>query len=1153
MNKLTKFLIKELLDEPQTVAIYGGGFKPPTKGHFNVAEKVLADFPEIDELKIFVGSGVRDGITQDESLAIWNIYKNYLSDKVDVEPSIAPVKSVLGYAKENPDTKVYWILGAREGDEEDLKDIANRTRSIGKYPNLEVKVISTKGGVSGTKTRKAITDNNKEQFFHLIPDVEEKEEIWNIVSNIQESVTPDELKQADAFADKQLAPIDIDLTSDHVLKRLTGRDSDVTLAQLIGFFKRLGKRKKEFMDFFSKFKEIVATDDRTNLNIPFINLANKAIAKTIMRKDDFETTNPKLVFEEVEDIPQYLYHATYKPLLKKIKERGLDTNDSKKAWDDSVPGYVYLALDPYVAESYAESSEMVPDSWLDNIIILKVDTSKLDKSKLFIDQNIQDNEGDTLEYRGVIPWEALSLEPLKYQYPWESLNEVGEANLKPYKWEEVDAEGYWVYTRFVTDSETQYDVDIKSTVYFPEGQMESFPALEVEFTAKPKGAEGSSSKIVVNKGEMYRVMSTIVNIVKKYTKKARAQAIIYSPSKKSSEENFGTQRDNLYRAFISKAFPGTTFRQSGDNITAILPNNAALTLNEGRYDSLTRNVVRDIMDDWKSQFDGSNGKLEFNEDYESGVIDFELYAVLTVKETKYGLYKVDGGADPLRKPAYLEIKFQVDPRDLPQKWEDIYMDLTDVVRHELEHMTQQGTNVIASKEMADDEVLRNLIKLKFLPKSDYYKLEQEVDAMLQGMYLKAKKTKTPFIEVINNYFDKAKVAKKDRQDILDLWRQRAKALSLPLNESKEPAKGTGKKPKGSSRRLYTDEDPKDTVGIKFSTKQDIIDTLNKASFKSKSHARQSQIINVIHQRVRAAYGRAKDPEVKKRLKTALEYAEQRKEASKKKTERLKNQNNENVAPNHDGKAAPYGSGYEVIEEIAIDLSNYKGQVLPGDVLRAPKGFPLGGKKLEKSLELKVIKNSREGVNRYKLSLEDLKTGKKYSVRNFQMDGEYKGEKLPQWGLVRKSKENIKENDPFGLNEYARQFVVETFKEDWNPKEAFLSLAVFMKDNGMNVTPLPKIKVIPDDKENASHLLGKTAYYNPADKSITLYTFGRHPKDVLRSFAHEMIHHEQNLNGALGNIGTTNTNEDGDLDKIEREAYEKGNIMLRNWEDSIKNV
>ena len=48
----------------------------------------------------------------------------------------------------------------------------------------------------------------------------------------------------------------------------------------------------------------------------------------------------------------------------------------------------------------------------------------------------------------------------------------------------------------------------------------------------------------------------------------------------------------------------------------------------------------------------------------------------------------------------------------------------------------------------------------------------------------------------------------------------------------EPKKGTGKKPKGSSRRLYTDENPKDTVSVKFSSRQDIVDTLNKASFKN---------------------------------------------------------------------------------------------------------------------------------------------------------------------------------------------------------------------------------------------------------------------------------------------------------------------------------
>ncbi len=107
-----------------------------------------------------------------------------------------------------------------------------------------------------------------------------------------------------------------------------------------------------------------------------------------------------------------------------------------------------------------------------------------------------------------------------------------------------------------------------------------------------------------------------------------------------------------------------------------------------------------------------------------------------------------------------------------------------------------------------------------------------------------------------------------------------------LKENNEPKKGTGKKPKGSSRRLYTDEDPKDTVSVKFSTRQDIVDTLSKKSFKAKSHARQSQIINLIHQRVRAALGRTKDPVKKKRLQTAFKYIKDRKEASKKKTKRL---------------------------------------------------------------------------------------------------------------------------------------------------------------------------------------------------------------------------------------------------------------------------
>lgn len=118
----------------------------------------------------------------------------------------------------------------------------------------------------------------------------------------------------------------------------------------------------------------------------------------------------------------------------------------------------------------------------------------------------------------------------------------------------------------------------------------------------------------------------------------------------------------------------------------------------------------------------------------------------------------------------------------------------------------------------------------------------------------------------------------DDEDIYPIATSTAKRVA-----EGDPKTGTGKKPKGSGRRLYTDEDPSDTVSVKFSTVQDIKDTLSKASFKSKSHKRQSQIINLIHQRSRAAYKNAKDPKVKSRLKKAYEYAEKRKEASKRKT------------------------------------------------------------------------------------------------------------------------------------------------------------------------------------------------------------------------------------------------------------------------------
>ena len=118
------------------------------------------------------------------------------------------------------------------------------------------------------------------------------------------------------------------------------------------------------------------------------------------------------------------------------------------------------------------------------------------------------------------------------------------------------------------------------------------------------------------------------------------------------------------------------------------------------------------------------------------------------------------------------------------------------------------------------------------------------------------------------------------------------------------------------------------------------------------------------------------------------------------------------------------------------------------------------------------------------------------------------------------------------------------------KELLVSLTMYMMDH-IDIEPLPDLIFIEDDTKNAKDLLGKTAYYNPEEKSITLYTLNRHPKDILRSYAHEMIHHKQNLEGKLTNIQGHNINEDDYLKELEREAYEYGNGMLfRGWENSL---
>ena len=94
----------------------------------------------------------------------------------------------------------------------------------------------------------------------------------------------------------------------------------------------------------------------------------------------------------------------------------------------------------------------------------------------------------------------------------------------------------------------------------------------------------------------------------------------------------------------------------------------------------------------------------------------------------------------------------------------------------------------------------------------------------------------------------------------------------------------------------------------------------------------------------------------------------------------------------------------------------------------------------------------------------------------------------------------------------------------------------------------------NDTENAKNPLGKTAFYDPVSKSVTLYVTGRHPKDILRSLGHELVHHKQNCDGQFDDtddMGEGYAQRDPHLRQMEMDENRDGSMCLRDFEDMLK--
>ena len=124
------------------------------------------------------------------------------------------------------------------------------------------------------------------------------------------------------------------------------------------------------------------------------------------------------------------------------------------------------------------------------------------------------------------------------------------------------------------------------------------------------------------------------------------------------------------------------------------------------------------------------------------------------------------------------------------------------------------------------------------------------------------------------------------------------------------------------------------------------------------------------------------------------------------------------------------------------------------------------------------------------------------------------------------------------------------------KQSMAEMVKYMTENGLRCEPLPKIKTSNKLHEGPA-CLHPTGHYEPMTQTITIYTNGRHEKDILKTLAHELIHHEQNLRGDLDqekmmDAGDGKYTQNSEyLREIEREAYERSAMLVRDWTDNKK--
>jgi len=177
-------ILLEAGDQPeQTIALFPGAFKPPHKGHFDVVEKLLK---AADQVVVLISPKMREGVSADESIAVWDLYKPLFDGSVEVRvaASDSPVSEVYDVVKNNPDTQFIVAFGKGEMD---------RYKNIEKYPNVKIFDAGAVEGVSATNLRMALAQKNEEETAKYIPNNISVDEFLQALGKQPKEEKPEEI------------------------------------------------------------------------------------------------------------------------------------------------------------------------------------------------------------------------------------------------------------------------------------------------------------------------------------------------------------------------------------------------------------------------------------------------------------------------------------------------------------------------------------------------------------------------------------------------------------------------------------------------------------------------------------------------------------------------------------------------------------------------------------------------------------------------------------------------------------------------------------------------------------------------------------------------------------------------------------------------